>query len=115
MAPRKGRTQQKEQVISWPQVKEGENVFGVAHIIFVRFNDTFVHVTDFSGKETIARVTGGMIVKADRDEASQYVVMLGAQDAVEKCKTLGINGLHIKLRAIGGHWTWCTLSSPSFS
>jgi small subunit ribosomal protein S14e len=71
MALRKGKTQQKEQVISWPQVKEGENVFGVAHIIFASFNDTFVHVTDLSGKETIARVTGGMNVKADRDEASK--------------------------------------------
>ena len=36
---------------------EGELVFGVAHI-FASFNDTFVHVTDLSGKETIARVTG---------------------------------------------------------
>jgi hypothetical protein len=43
-----------------------------------------------------------MNVKADRDEASQNVVMLGAQDAAEKCKTLGINGLHIKLRAQSG-------------
>jgi hypothetical protein len=34
------------------------------------FNDTFVHVTDLSGKETISRVTGGMKVKADRDESS---------------------------------------------
>lgn len=25
---------------------------------FASFNDTFVHVTDLSGKETIARVTG---------------------------------------------------------
>jgi small subunit ribosomal protein S14e len=30
-------------------VTEGENVFGVAHI-FASFNDTFVHVTDLSGK-----------------------------------------------------------------
>jgi small subunit ribosomal protein S14e len=29
----------------------------VAHI-FASFNDTFVHVTDLSGKETIVRVTG---------------------------------------------------------
>jgi ribosomal protein S11 len=29
----------------------------VAHI-FASFNDTFVHVTDLSGKETMARVTG---------------------------------------------------------
>lgn len=26
--------------------------------IFASFNDTFVHVTDLSGKETITRVTG---------------------------------------------------------
>lgn len=36
---------------------EGELVFGVAHI-FASFNDTFVHVTDLSGRETISRVTG---------------------------------------------------------
>ena len=40
-----------------PQVAEGELVFGVAHI-YASFNDTFVHVTDLSGKETISRVTG---------------------------------------------------------
>jgi hypothetical protein len=57
---------------------EGENVFGVAHI-YASFNDTFVHITDVSGRETIARVTGGMKVKADRDEASPYAAMLAAQ------------------------------------
>merc|ERR1712165_345806 len=102
MAPRKGRTQQPEQVISLgPQVNEGENVFGVAHI-FASFNDTFVHVTDLSGKETVVRVTGGMKVKADRDEASPYAAMLAAQDVAERCKVLGITALHIKLRATGG-------------
>ncbi len=40
------------------------------------FNDTFVHVTDLSGKETISRVTGGMKVKADRDESSVRVRVL---------------------------------------
>jgi len=38
--------------------------------LIYRFNDTFVHITDLSGKETISRVTGGMKVKADRDESS---------------------------------------------
>lgn len=38
--------------------------------LIFRFNDTFVHITDLSGKETISRVTGGMKVKADRDESS---------------------------------------------
>ena len=74
----------------------------VAHI-FASFNDTFVHVTDLSGRETLCRVTGGMKVKADRDEASPYAAMLAAQDVSEKIKTLGITALHIKLRAVGGN------------
>merc|ERR1712076_106241 len=87
-----------------PTVREGENVFGVAHI-YASFNDTFVHVTDLSGRETIVRVTGGMKVKADRDESSPYAAMLAAQDVAEKAKTLGITALHIKLRATGGNRT----------
>ncbi|KAH1019161.1 hypothetical protein HUJ04_009022 [Dendroctonus ponderosae] len=105
MAPRKGKVQKEEvQVSLGPQVREGEDVFGVAHI-FASFNDTFVHVTDLSGRETISRVTGGMKVKADRDEASPYAAMLAAQDVAEKCKALGITALHIKLRATGGNKT----------
>ena len=49
MAPRKVKVQKEEQVQLGPQVAEGEHVFGVAHI-FASFNDTFVHVTDLSGK-----------------------------------------------------------------
>ncbi|KAF7647333.1 hypothetical protein LDENG_00172790 [Lucifuga dentata] len=105
MAPRKGKEKKEEQVISLgPQVAEGENVFGVCHI-FASFNDTFVHVTDLSGKETICRVTGGMKVKADRDESSPYAAMLAAQDVAQRCKELGITALHIKLRATGGNRT----------
>ena len=55
----------------------------MAHI-YASFNDTFVHVTDLSGRETICRITGGMKVKADRDEASPYAAMLAAQDVAEK-------------------------------
>lgn len=128
MAPRKAKVQKEEvQVSLGPQVRDGENVFGVAHI-YASFNDTFVHVTDLSGRETIARVTGGMKVKADRDEASPYAAMLAAQvhyplyyilnsllisnlcfaptqDVAERCKVLGITALHIKLRATGGNKT----------
>jgi len=105
MPPKGKRVAKPEEVISLgPQVKEGELVFGVAHI-FASFNDTFVHVTDLSGKETIARVTGGMKVKADRDESSPYAAMLAAQDVSVRCKELGITALHIKLRATGGTGT----------
>ena len=80
------------------QAKEGETIMAVCHI-YASFNDTFVHVTDPSGRETITKVTGGMKVKADRDEASPYAAMLAAQDVAAKCKDLGIGGLHIKMRA----------------
>ncbi|SCV74878.1 BQ2448_7907 [Microbotryum intermedium] len=94
-----------------PNLKEGELCFGVAHIFgqsrrsrlsATSFNDTFVHVTDLSGKETIARVTGGMKVKADRDESSPYAAMLAAQDVAVRCREIGITALHIKIRATGG-------------
>merc|ERR1711871_1202509 len=83
------------------QLKEGELVFGVAHI-FASFNDTFVHITDLTGRETMVRVTGGMKVKADRDESSPYAAMLAAQDVATRCKELGIGALHIKIRGTGG-------------
>ncbi|KAB0370246.1 hypothetical protein FD755_018208 [Muntiacus reevesi] len=85
MAPHKGKDKKEEQVINLsPQVAEGENVFGVCHI-FASFNDTFVHITDLSGKETSA--------------SSPYAAMLAAQDVDQRCKELGITALHIKLRS----------------
>ena len=72
------KTEQKEEKVTYygpPQVnanqKDKENVFGVCHIK-ATFNNTFIHVTDLSGRETYARITGGMKVKADREESSPY-------------------------------------------
>uniref|UniRef100_A0A9I9CW56 40S ribosomal protein S14 n=1 Tax=Cucumis melo TaxID=3656 RepID=A0A9I9CW56_CUCME len=104
MSRRKTREPKEETVTLGPAVREGEHVFGVAHI-FASFNDTFIHVTDLSGRETLVRITGGMKVKADRDESSPYAAMLAAQDVSQRCKELGITALHIKLRATGGNKT----------
>ena len=78
--------------------------FGIVHI-FASFNDTFIHVTDLSGSEPLVRRTGGMEVKADRDESSPYAAMIAAQKVAERCKELGIDALHIRLRATGGNRT----------
>uniref|UniRef100_A0A4X2LJT6 Small ribosomal subunit protein uS11 n=1 Tax=Vombatus ursinus TaxID=29139 RepID=A0A4X2LJT6_VOMUR len=92
MAPCKGKEKKEEQVISLgPQVAEGENVFSVCHI-FASFSDTFVHVTDLSGKETIC-------------ESSPYAAAMAAQDVAQRCKELGITALHTKLWATGGNRT----------
>ncbi|KAL1312937.1 hypothetical protein AAHE18_16G075700 [Arachis hypogaea] len=94
MSRRKVREPKEETVTLGPAVREGEHVFGVARI-FASFNDTFIHVTDLSGRETLVRITGGMKVKADRDESSPYAAMLAAQDVAARCK----------LRATGGNKT----------
>ena len=97
----KVRAEKVEEVLAPQNLFPGEELFAVAHI-YATFNDTFVHVTDLSGRETIARVTGGMKVKADRDESSPYAAMLAAQDVAARCQLLGVTALHIKLRAKGG-------------
>ena len=57
----------------------------------------------FSSYAPLANVvSGGMKVKADRDESSPYAAMLAAQDVATRCKELGITALHIKIRATGG-------------
>ena len=58
MAPSKKVSKKPEEVVHLgPQVQPGELVFGVARI-YASFNDTFIHVTDLTGRETICRLTG---------------------------------------------------------
>jgi small subunit ribosomal protein S14e len=84
-----------------PQLGDEPHFFAVCHI-FATFNDTFIHVTDLSGRETYARVTGGMKVKSDREESSPYAAMMAAQDVYARLKLLGVNGVHFKVRGRGG-------------
>merc|ERR1712110_1411241 len=105
MSKKKEKKEDEENVIKKSalaaQLGENELVFGVAHI-YASYNDTFVHITDLTGRETMVRVTGGMKVKADRDESSPYAAMLAAQDVAARCKELGISAVHIKMRGTGG-------------
>lgn len=66
-------------------------------------NDTIITVTDLSGAETIAKASGGMIVKADRDEGKPYAAMQAAGKVANEVKNRGITGLHIRIRAPGGN------------
>ncbi|KAM3146401.1 ribosomal protein S14 [Paramecium bursaria] len=97
------QTEEKVEVVAQygPQVKANDNTFGVVHIL-ATWNDTFIHVTDLTGRETLVRVTGGMKVKSDREESSPYAAMQAARDVYDKLKALKINCLHVKLRARGG-------------
>ncbi|MBU2617937.1 MAG: 30S ribosomal protein S11 [Euryarchaeota archaeon] len=76
--------------------------WGIAHI-YASFNNTIVTITDLTGAETIARSSGGMVVKADRDESSPYAAMQVAMRAAEQAKEKGIVGVHVRVRAPGGN------------
>jgi len=76
--------------------------WGVCHI-FSSYNNTIMHVTDITGSETIALVSGGQIVKSDRLESSPTTAMTGARKLAELCLDKGITGVHIRIRAPGGH------------
>ncbi|MDI6858860.1 MAG: 30S ribosomal protein S11 [Methanocellales archaeon] len=76
--------------------------WGIAHI-YASFNNTIVTITDLTGAETIAKSSGGMVVKADRDESSPYAAMQVAMRAAEQAKEKGIVGVHVRVRAPGGN------------
>lgn len=78
--------------------------WGVAHVYSSK-NDTVITITDLSGAETIARASGGMIVKSDREEGSPYAAMQAAFLAANKAKERGLNGVHVRVRAPGGHFS----------
>jgi small subunit ribosomal protein S11 len=79
-----------------------EMKWAVAHIKS-SFNNTIITVTDLTGAETIVKSSGGMIVKAARDESSPYTAMQMANQLAEQLKDKGITGIHIKVRAPGGN------------
>lgn len=76
--------------------------WGIAHI-YSSYNDTIIHITDITGSETISKGSGGMVVKAHRLESSPTAAMMAAKQAAEIAISKGINALHIKIRAPGGH------------
>ena len=76
--------------------------WGIAHI-FSTYNNTIITVTDITGTETIARSSGGQMVKSDRLESSPSAAMGIAKKIAELCREKGVTGLFIKVRARGGH------------
>jgi small subunit ribosomal protein S11 len=76
--------------------------WGIAHI-YASYNNIIITLTDLTGSETIAKCSGGMVVKAARDEASPYAAMRTAEKVAEIAKEKQIEGIHVKVRAPGGN------------
>ncbi len=65
-------------------------------------NDTIITATDMSGAETLAWASGGMMVKAHREEGRPYAAMQAANKVVGVLKEKGITLVHVRIRAPGG-------------
>lgn len=76
--------------------------WGIANI-FSSFNNTIVTITDLTGAETLARISGGMVVRSDREQSSPFAAMQVGAQAANLALERGINCVHVKVRAIGGH------------
>ena len=76
--------------------------WGIAHI-YASYNNTILHITDITGTESIARTSGGQVVKSHRLESSPTAAMTLAKKAGEIALEKGINALHVKIKAPGGH------------
>jgi small subunit ribosomal protein S11 len=76
--------------------------WGVAHI-YATYNNIIITVTDLTGAETITKCSGGMVVKAAKDQASPYAAMKAAGRVADTIKERGIDRVHVKVRAAGGN------------
>jgi len=76
--------------------------WGIAHI-YSSYNNTILHVTDVTGAETLARSSGGQVVKQHRLESSPTAAMMAAKKIIDELKDKGITGLYVRVRAPGGH------------
>ena len=84
------------------KVQKKPSKWGVANI-YSSGNNTIIHITDMSGAETIARVSAGMMTDKGRLKGTAYPAMQAGRKAAEEAREKGLYGIHIKVRAPGGH------------
>lgn len=76
--------------------------WGIANI-FSTSNNTIIHITDMTGAETVARYSSGMMTDKGREGGMPFPAMQASRKAAEDALAKGITGVHIKVRAAGGH------------
>jgi small subunit ribosomal protein S11 len=81
---------------------DDDSKWGIAHI-HASFNNTIMTITDQTGAETLAKSSGGAVVKQNRDEASPYAAMQMAEQIAETVMEQGIEGVHVRVRGPGGN------------
>ena len=75
--------------------------WAVEHI-FASHKNIIITVTDATGAETIAKCSGGMVVRAQREESRPHAAMLAANQVADTLKERGIRQVQVRLRGAGG-------------
>ena len=75
---------------------------GIIHIYASR-NNTIILLTDATGAETIAKCSGGEVVKAQHKEGSAYAAMKIAETVADKARDRDITEVDVRVRAPGGN------------
>ncbi len=76
--------------------------WGIAHV-YASYNNIIITLTDITGAETITKCSGGMVVKAAKDESSPYAAMRAAEKVADIAKERDIGSIHVRIRAPGGN------------
>jgi len=75
---------------------------GIVHI-YASHNNTIILLTDITGAETIAKSSGGEVIKAQHKEGSPYAAMKIAEIIADKARERGVTEVIVKVRGIGGN------------
>jgi len=75
---------------------------GIVHI-YASHNNTIILLTDRTGAETIAKSSGGEVIKAQHKEGSPYAAMKIAENIADKARERGISEVIVKVRGTGGN------------
>lgn len=108
-APEKAEKKPEEMIVEAakeeaPKKEEPQRPFKKGIVkIYSSGNNTIIHITDVTGAETIARVSGGMVTKQDRLKGAPFQAMLAAAKAIEAAEAQGLTDIDILVRAPGGH------------
>ncbi len=75
---------------------------GIVHI-YASHNNTIILLTDITGAETIAKSSGGEVIKAQHKEGSPYAAMKIAEIIADRARERGVTEVIVKVRGIGGN------------
>lgn len=62
-------------------------MFGILYI-FTSKRNIFIHITDITGKETLSRISAGVVSKSKKQKNTNYSAMVASQLIASKCKVM---------------------------